>query len=714
MKFIFNRKSNVRSLLAVMVALFSMLWVSLTAMAAEDEGIAVTVMEWKARNSELRIAGTVAGPRQTVSIRDANTDAVLGTTVSRRDGRWTLRKRNLNEAPCMVLVELNDGSSILSGYTKNAPQECSDTTPPEKSLTNLTIGGPAQVDENSTAQYICTAEFSDGSSEVVNAAALWALDPAENAEIAAGLLTAPEIAADMSITILASYELGGISQEASLSVDVIDSPSGPLTGSHAKRITPYEGTATCLQCHTREAEEVHGSVHYQWRGDASETIGLNTAEAGKSGGINDFCIYPDINWIGKLTNTAGLEVDGGCAKCHVGLGQKPATDATSDQLVNIDCLVCHSDSYRRKVDSVNGEFRFVPDTAKMTVSIEQAAADITLPSKDSCLNCHTKAGGGNNFKRGDIEEAHRNPSRGFDVHMASETEGGAGLSCLDCHTALDHRIAGRGTDLRPRELPDEVSCTNCHSNTPHDVSDIDKHTARVNCTVCHIPYFAKIAATDMNRDWSQPGVLVSSRGLYEPAHEKGTNVVPEYRFFNGMSYFYQFGDRAEPGTDGRVVMSAPIGDVHDQGAKIYAFKRHLATQPIGRVQNRLLPLKIGLFFETGVVDEAVAQGAAAVDWTYQGHDFADTERYMGLFHEVAPKGDALTCGSCHDGGTRLNFAALGYAPKSTYNGKSLCAGCHEDESNAWSGSAFFRNVHSKHVNSEGYDCSRCHTFSKAQ
>ena len=62
MKFIFNRKSNVRSLLAVMVAVFSMLWVSLTAMAAEDEGIAVTVMEWKARNSELRIAGTVAGP----------------------------------------------------------------------------------------------------------------------------------------------------------------------------------------------------------------------------------------------------------------------------------------------------------------------------------------------------------------------------------------------------------------------------------------------------------------------------------------------------------------------------------------------------------------------------------------------------------------------------------------------------------------------------
>jgi hypothetical protein len=363
---------------------------------------------------------------------------------------------------------------------------------------------------------------------------------------------------------------------------------------------------------------------------------------------------------------------------------------------------------------VNGRFEFVPDTANMTVSIDQAAADISLPSKDACLNCHTKAGGGNNFKRGDIEEAHRNPSRSFDVHMASEAAGGAGLSCLDCHTALDHKIAGRGTDLRPRELADEVNCNICHGVTPHGVADIDKHTARVNCTVCHIPYFAKVAATDMNRDWSQPGVLVTSRGLYEPAHEKGTNVVPEYRFFNGMSYFYQFGDVAEPGADGRVVMSAPIGDIHDEGAKIFAFKRHLATQPIGLSQNRLLPLKIGLFFQSGQIDQAVAKGAEAVGWPYEGHEFADTERYMGLFHEVAPKEDALSCGSCHDGGKRLNFAALGYTPKSTRNGNSLCTSCHEDESGKWSGSEFFSKVHSKHVNSEGYDCSQCHTFTKAR
>ena len=492
--------------------------------------------------------------------------------------------------------------------------------------------------------------------------------------------------------------------------------SEPVTGSHAGRITTFEGTATCLACHREEAQEVHNSVHYQWQGDASEAIGLNTSKAGKLGGINDFCIYPDINWIGKLTNTAGNQVDGGCAKCHVGLGEKPGPDATQTQLENIDCLICHSDTYKRKVelvDAVNGSYRFVPDEDNMAVTILQAAVDLTLPSKDSCLNCHTKAGGGDNFKRGDIEEAHRNPSRSFDVHMASAENGGAGLSCLDCHSTTAHRIAGRGTDLRPRELPDDVSCTKCHPVQPHDNAEINKHTARVNCTVCHIPYFAKVAGTDMDRDWSQPGEFVAAKGLFEPYHVKDTHVVPAYGFFNGKSTFYQFGDPAVAGENGRVVMSAPLGGITEAGAKIFAFKHHLATQPIDPVTKRLLPLKIGKFFETGEIDAAVKLGTTEVGWTYTSHEFIDTERYMGLFHEVAPKEEALSCAACHDGGMRLDFGALGYTPNNSYESKPLCASCHGDKSDKWQDAEYFTKVHKKHVTDKGYDCGSCHIFSSA-
>lgn len=488
--------------------------------------------------------------------------------------------------------------------------------------------------------------------------------------------------------------------------------------SHRSRFSEYEGTKTCLSCHMEEAMTAHNSVHYQWKGDASETVGLMDFEAGKMGGINDFCIYPDINWIGKLTTVNGEQVDGGCAKCHAGLGAKPTPEPTQAQLENIDCLVCHSDQYKRKVERVGDQFRFVPDTGNMAVSLYEAAVDVGRPSKDSCLNCHTKAGGGNNFKRGDIEEAHRDPDRSFDVHMASKEKGGAGLSCLDCHEASEHRIAGRGSDLRPRESTAEVSCAKCHSNRPHHEENLDRHTARVNCTVCHIPYFAKVAPTDMNRDWSVPGDLVPEKGLYEPHHEKGTQVVPEYRFFNGTSYFYQFGDPAVPGENGRVVMSEPLGDIQDPNAKIHAFKHHLAVQPADAQSGNLLPLKIGKFFESGQLDSedpkksAVRLGAEAVGWGYQGHTFVETERYMGLFHEVAPKSQALECNSCH-GGDRLDFKALGYTPRSSRNGRPLCSSCHEDESDEWSGSEKFRKIHHKHVDDKKLDCGSCHHFSGA-
>jgi hypothetical protein len=458
--------------------------------------------------------------------------------------------------------------------------------------------------------------------------------------------------------------------------NVRNAASQAVTGSHADRFSVYEGTQTCLACHETEAREVHASIHYQWQGDVSKTVGLDTPKAGKLGGMNDFCIYPDINWIGKLTTVNGNQVDGGCAKCHVGLGEKPNSEPTQSQLENIDCLLCHSEDYKRKVDMVDGSFRFVPDTDNMAVSLLQAAVDLKSPGNNSCLNCHAFAGGGNNFKRGDLEDAHRNPGVSLDVHMASNSEGGAGLKCLDCHSTTAHRIPGRGTDLRPLDSADEVSCSNCHGEQPHDNRNLDKHTARLSCTVCHIPLFAKTTATDMDRDWSHDGVLVEEKGLYEPYHQKGQNVQPVYRFFNGLSYFYQFGDAASLGANGRVVMASPLGDIHDPGAKIQAFKHHLATLPIDPETNRLLPMKIGLFFQTGQVDEAIARGVEAVGWEYNGHNFILAERYMGLFHEVSPKSQALSCNSCHDQGNRMDFASLGYTPNATYNGKPLCAACH--------------------------------------
>lgn len=486
-----------------------------------------------------------------------------------------------------------------------------------------------------------------------------------------------------------------------------------VTGSHAGRYITYEGSKTCLPCHAQEVADVHSSIHYQWGGSTPDWVGMESAHGGKMGSINDFCTYPDFNWLGKLTNYDGNLVDSGCARCHVGLGLKPSAAATQAQLENIDCLVCHSDGYKRRVDQRAGVYKLVPDNAKMAVNILQAISDIKAPGRDACLNCHSRSGGGNNFKRGDLEEAHRNPSRDFDVHMASVANGGAGLVCIDCHQTSNHKISGRGSDLRPRETDFVPTCSMCHTAMPHSSSRLNKHTARVNCTVCHIPEFAKVAPTDMHRDFSQPGELDAATRLYEPHMLKAAHVQPDYAFFDGGSYFNVFGETSVPGDNGRVLMSAPAGDINTPGAKINAFKYHTATMAVDSAANRLIPLKMGILFSTGDSQNAIIQGANAIGWGYTGHQYVETERYMGLFHEVAPKEQALQCASCHDGGTRLDFDGLGYARRATRNGKPLCASCHGDKSGEWSPSELFTRVHSKHVDSKHIDCINCHYFASA-
>ncbi|MCB2186830.1 MAG: hypothetical protein KQJ78_10460 [Deltaproteobacteria bacterium] len=482
--------------------------------------------------------------------------------------------------------------------------------------------------------------------------------------------------------------------------------SSPALANHQGRFTEYKGSSTCLPCHAKEVNEVFGSVHYQWQGDARYAEGLSTDKAGKLGGINDFCIYPDINFIGRQPHPSGGTVNGGCAQCHVGMGAKPSTTPTSEQLANIDCLICHSDKYQRKVVDVNGQWRFAPDEAAMSVSLMDAAWNLSKPTTLACLKCHAKGGGGDNFKRGDMALAQANATPDLDIHLASQASGGAGLNCLSCHKSQAHRIPGRGSDLRPIDTTTKIDCADCHTNAPHDDSQLNTHVNRVHCTVCHIPTFAKGTPTDLHRDYSVPADTAAS-GLYEPHMQMVSNIIPVYKFWNRSSYFYEFGQPASPGSEGRVVMSEPVGSLNITGSRLFPFKLHQAEQPQDPATNRLIPLKMSVYFGTGDVIEAAKQGVAAVGWSYQGQNYASTLRYMGLFHQVAPKSQALNCADCH-GGTRVDFAALGYTPLSTRNGKPLCSSCHGRENNL-----SFTAVHRQHVDGERLDCSSCHTFSKA-
>jgi len=572
------------------------------------------------------------------------------------------------------------------------------------SFVELIIHGPEAVPENSVADY--EAELIVfGTGFTVTDRVRWYVSSSFATIDSTGRLTTSEVENDETVRLAAVFLRWG-AYKVGLKNITVQNNGDPLQTSHAGRFDVYEGSATCNRCHLERAYEVHESVHYQWKGMTPEVVNID--EGGKLGSINDFCTYPDVNFTFEMTNADGMHVLTGCAKCHVGSGRLPAPTPTSDQLENIDCLVCHSDAYRRKlVEIADGEFGFVPDPENMNVDLLEAITDIGVPSKAACLNCHAKAGGGDGLKQGDMEMAHADPPPSLDVHMASREKGGAGLECLDCHVSEAHKIAGRG-DLRPTELAVKVACTSCHTQSPHGDDAIDKHTERVDCAVCHIPSFARGVPTDMVRDFTATE-LVEVKQMWEPAISKETNVVPAYKFYNGESYFYEFGDPIDS-PEGHLI-SGPIGDITDERASIFPFKVHSAIMAYDLDQMRLIPVNARVLWGTGDADAAIRQGAADVGWSLENeYAYVATERYMPVFHEVAPEEEALRCDDCHNGGERMNFDALGYSPRVERLGRPLCTSCHEDKSDEWTQSEFFMRVHDKHVRDKRFDCGECHKF----
>ena len=423
----------------------------------------------------------------------------------------------------------------------------------------------------------------------------------------------------------------------------------------------------CVSCHGTEATEVHGSLHYQWQGTAIDMVNQPGTQQGKlTNSINSYCINILGNWEG-------------CGACHVGKGARPEAVATPAQLANIDCLKCHGKGG-------------------------------VLPTRSDCLKCHAKAGGGDAVKRGDLALATGTTAdRNYDVHMATT---GANLSCQDCHTTRNHRIAGKGSDLRATDLDVKMSCTQCHNAAPHEDININTHVARVACQTCHIPVYAKNAAdtvateaTETFRTWKSSDATTAPK---HPSSVKANNLLPEYRFWNGKSDNYLLGDVARfDATTGAYPTSRPVGSVQD--GKLYPFKYKTAEQPMASGSNQLIALDTKVFFATADPIAATTQGlvnmgmSSSTPWTW-----VQTDTFQLLNHQVSPSEQALQCASCHGTTGRMNLKGeLGYQIKGSQT--AVCTQCHGSKENK-----SFQVIHDKHVKDKQYDCSWCHTFSRPE
>ena len=477
------------------------------------------------------------------------------------------------------------------------------------------------------------------------------------------------------------------------------------TPSHAP--LKYEGRGTCLPCHSTQAQDMHGSVHYQWQGAALRMTNTPSAQGKNAGAMNAYCINITGNW-------------NGCAVCHVGGGAKPEAQISQAQLENIDCLMCHSDSYKRRRNATG---LFEPMTSAMSVkSMDTVVQQVAKPTRVSCLQCHAKAAGGDAFKRGDLALASGTTTdRNYDVHMAKTTTGN--IQCTQCHDFRGHKVAGQGADLYPtdKDIRPTCSTTACHSNkvtlnAGHATTDINKHMKRIACQVCHIPVYAKNAtdttateATEIFRDWSLPNYLVDEK-KWHPTSTYANNQKPVYLFWNGKQRGYNVGDQAivDPAT-GVVAITRPAGN--NQDGVLTAFKYKTANQPYLPTRNQMLALNTGIYAKTGDLQASILSGLTNMGYAADELvTWVKTDTYQALNHQVSPKAKALTCASCHPSATatQMKLNTMGYTLKAPYT--TVCKQCHSTKNPA---SYSYTTIHSKHVTSMKYDCSFCHSFTRA-
>lgn len=412
----------------------------------------------------------------------------------------------------------------------------------------------------------------------------------------------------------------------------------------------YAGTADCLECHADEGGEMLASAHFRWQGVSSQIEGHETHVHGKADLINNFCIAVPSN-------------EGRCTQCHAGFGWK---DGTFDfaNATSVDCLVCHD---------TTGTYAKDLTTAGRPVAgvdLTEVALRLGAPSRANCGACHFFAGGGDNVKHGDLASTMATPTRDGDVHMGTD---GLDYTCQRCHATTNHAIPGNALHSQGEG---RVECTDCHLGVIHQNGTLEQHRVRVACQTCHIPTFSRSMPTKMEWWWGDAGQDVSpiptdayGKALYDK--KKGSfrfekSVRPKLRWFNGTWRRFVIGED-DRYTSLPAVLAEPVGSKSDPNSKIYPFKLMVGNQPADTVEQRILvphlfgagpgPNPYWSKFDWAL---ALSEGAAYAGQPYSGtYGFVETEMYMSLNHEVAPKSAARACTDCHNGG--IDFTELGYS-----------------------------------------------------
>ncbi|HEY6011492.1 MAG TPA: multiheme c-type cytochrome [Nitrospirota bacterium] len=263
------------------------------------------------------------------------------------------------------------------------------------------------------------------------------------------------------------------------------------------------------------------------------------------------------------------------------------------------------------------------------------------------------------------------------------------------------------------------TCADCHptktSSTGHSTAAVNRHIAHVDCTACHIDSYGKGVSTEMSRDWTRPvwnPAGCEGQGAYVGTETRGTNVIPEFRFWNKTSWVFDRNGTSGLTTDlidGGLAMSYPLGGIKD---KLYPFKVHTSNNPIDSTSGKT-NFDVLKMFMTGCYDQAAVSGLSYIGES-GAYAWTQNKAFQLITHGVAPA-TTVTCTKCH-GDTRANLDPttvskmdkLGYQLKDT--AAKICSQCHLQKTP--------RTHESMHGHltkgTKGIDCYFCHTFTRPE
>jgi len=431
-------------------------------------------------------------------------------------------------------------------------------------------------------------------------------------------------------------------------------------------------TRACLSCHTEAAKQVHATPHWTW-----EFINpLNNQKLGKKNVLNNYCISVEQN-----TRF--------CTSCHVGYGWKDDSfDFTAQE--KVDCLICHDTTGTyRKVPGTGGmafgkDIENPPGSGRIVKGLDltMIAQNVGKTSRDTCGGCHFYGGGGDGVKHGDMDSSLATPDIAVDVHMDAL---GLDFTCATCHSTSSHGVPGsryaptamdkEGRHIRGKEAGNPATCVACHDNTPHKTGDhadrLNHHSEKIACQTCHIPALSRGGVpTRMLWDWSTAGQLDAEGKQFVKRDENGwllyesrkgnfihaTNVVPEYRWFNGDIAYTLVGDKLDPSVQ-PIGINRIYGSPDDGRSMIWPMKIMQGKQPFDSVNMSLVHLHttgdLG-FWRNLDWGNAIETGMSDTGVPFSGqYDFVSTKMYWPINHMVAPKDESLACADCHARDGRL-------------------------------------------------------------